>query len=305
MREKAVLFGKRKSLVGIITDPVKITNPINLPAVILLNAGLVHRVGLNRLHVKIARQLATMGFVVMRFDFSGMGDSRVRDDHLPFEKSTVSETQEAMDYLTKVKGIRRFVLMGICSGAAVSYKTACCDSRVVSAVLINARGHLHNDNQELGTYLRKRTLLRHYWRILLYSSFSAKNWRKAITGKIVDYRSILTMMFGFPLKKLFRFHTKEASVADTAVTDLQSLIDRGIRLYIIHCEGDEGLDYLYVTVGDKLQTWITNGKLKFELIQGASHTFTLLWSQEHLLNIIHNWAQETIENPSLLSATKV
>jgi pimeloyl-ACP methyl ester carboxylesterase len=305
MREEAILFGKSKSLVGILTDPPEIMIANKLPVVILLNAGLVYRIGLNRLHVKIARQLAALGFVVFRFDFSGMGDSGVRNDHLPFDKSAVSETQEAMDYLHAARGINQFVLMGICSGAAISYRTALCDSRVVGAVLINARGHLHDDHEELGSYLRNRTLLRHYWRILLDSSFKSKNWVKAITGKIVDYRSILTMMFGFPLKRLLRRNHKGSPVINKAVTDLCLLTDRGVRLFIVHSEGDEGLDYLYVILGDELQALIASGKLKFELIKGANHTFTLLWSQEHLLNSIHNWAREIIERPPVTLDDKV
>lgn len=292
MKEQAVLFGKTTSLVGIITDPRETSDLTKLPAVILLNSGLLHRIGPNRLYVKIARQLATLGFVVFRFDLSGIGDSSVRSDHLPFAKSAVSETQEAMDYLNAMTSIHRFVLMGICSGAAISYKTACCDDRVVGAVLINAYGHLDDGDETLRRSLRNRTRLRHYWRILLHSSFRAKNWKKAITGKIVDYRNILITMFGFPLKMLLSRTHKTPSVKNKAATELHVLSERGVRLFLIHSEGDEGLDYLYVVLGDELKTWITNGTLNFEMIEGANHTFTMLWSQEHLIHSIQNWAQQ-------------
>ena len=122
MREEAVLFGKTKSLVGIISEPMEITNSSPLPAVMILNAGLVHHVGPNRLYVKIARKLAGIGFTVLRFDFSGIGDSNVRGDHLPFQKSAINETQEAMDYLSTAKGVDRFILTGICSGAMAAFR---------------------------------------------------------------------------------------------------------------------------------------------------------------------------------------
>ena len=58
MTEEAVLFGTTQSLVGILSQPPREEAPRGLPAVILLNAGIVHRVGPNRLYVRMARELA-------------------------------------------------------------------------------------------------------------------------------------------------------------------------------------------------------------------------------------------------------
>ena len=56
MTETAVLFGPRQTLVGVLTDPGAPAPP-DRPAIILLNAGRIHHVGPNRLHVKLARRL--------------------------------------------------------------------------------------------------------------------------------------------------------------------------------------------------------------------------------------------------------
>src|SRR5438045_1954876 len=96
MREEAVLFGEFRSLVGIVTEPTTQHPHLARQAVILLNPGIVHRVGPGRIYVKIARALAKMGFVILRFDLSGIGDSAVRHDNLRFEKSAGRETHEAM-----------------------------------------------------------------------------------------------------------------------------------------------------------------------------------------------------------------
>ena len=75
------------------------------------------------------------------------------------EKSAVSETREVMDYLSATRSHQRFVLMGICSGAKASFKTACCDPRVIGAVLINAGGHLHDEtNDTFNYFIRNRRL---------------------------------------------------------------------------------------------------------------------------------------------------
>src|SRR5690242_20829696 len=115
----------------------------------MLNSGILHRVGSCRLHVQVARALSVAGFSTLRFDYSGVGDSDSRRDTLPFEQSAVVETQEAMDYLTRTKGVQRFVLMGLCSGADMSHDTAVADERVTGLVLID--GWVH---RTLGHYIR-------------------------------------------------------------------------------------------------------------------------------------------------------
>jgi len=120
LREEAVLFGIETPLVGVLTFPAESAEPNGSPGAILLNAGIISRVGPNRVYVKLARNLAALGLPVLRFDLSGIGDSPARRDHLPFYRSAVSETKEAMDYVTLVTGVEQFVLMGICSGANLS-----------------------------------------------------------------------------------------------------------------------------------------------------------------------------------------
>ncbi|MGH9337465.1 MAG: alpha/beta fold hydrolase, partial [Vicinamibacteria bacterium] len=66
MSEKTLLFGKTKSLAGVVTDPVGGRNLRTPPlGFVILNAGIVHHVGPNRIHVKLARRLAEAGFIVM------------------------------------------------------------------------------------------------------------------------------------------------------------------------------------------------------------------------------------------------
>ena len=74
MTEEAQLLGKDRDLVGVVTHPADVEVDKSSPAFLLLNAGSVHHVGPNRLYVKIARRLASLGFVALRFDFAGVGD---------------------------------------------------------------------------------------------------------------------------------------------------------------------------------------------------------------------------------------
>lgn len=154
-REKAVRFGTSASLVGVLTEAAAGTPSEGRPAVMLLNSGILHRVGSCRLHVRLARALSSAGFHTLRFDYSGIGDSDQRRDSLPFEESAVIETREAMDYLQKAKGVKQFVLMGLCSGADMAHDTAVVDERVVGLNLLdgwaykNAGFYLHHYGPKL------------------------------------------------------------------------------------------------------------------------------------------------------------
>jgi len=142
MIERIVQFGSVASLTGVLTEPKSGRAVLDVPPVLLINSGILHKVGSCRLYVKLARALADAGIASLRFDLSGLGDSDVRKDALPFEESAVAETQEAMDYLTRLRGWSAFQLGGLCSGADVAHMTAVVDARVVGMASIDARTHV-------------------------------------------------------------------------------------------------------------------------------------------------------------------
>jgi hypothetical protein len=284
MREAAVLFGKRCALVGVVTDPPEATPGPHLPAIILLNAGIVHHVGPNRLSVKIARHLAALGCVVLRFDFSGIGDSQTRADHLPFAQSVVSETQEAMDYVQAARGAERFVLIGLCSGADIAFQTACCDGRVVGVGLLNAQGYQLGANEAVRAYIRQRRETRYYWQVARHH---AGSWWKALRGQ-ADYRSILRVLGG-QCRSLFVPPPQVASGAQHITADMRRLLERGVHMLLVYAESEPSLDYLHLMLGEAQPAWHANGRWRLEVMQQTDHTFTPLRAQVHLLRLLGEW----------------
>jgi pimeloyl-ACP methyl ester carboxylesterase len=134
--EQAVLLGERHSLVSVIARP-RVARNIDLPAVVILNTGIVHRVGHHRMYVTLSRILAARGYTVVRFDQSGLGDSGPRSDHLPPLAGGLADIREVLDALEKAQQISRFILTGLCSGAdqAVLYGHA--DPRVVGLIIMD------------------------------------------------------------------------------------------------------------------------------------------------------------------------
>src|SRR6185295_15161162 len=76
LTEEPLQFGQGGRLFGILTLPsMTARNAQELPVFVYLTAGLLHRVGPYRLHVRLARELAHMGFSSLRVDLAGTGDS--------------------------------------------------------------------------------------------------------------------------------------------------------------------------------------------------------------------------------------
>jgi hypothetical protein len=137
VREKPVQFGPDGNLVGVMARPAAGDAASTRPAVLFLNAGVIHRIGPHRLHVNLARYFAMRGVTSLRIDLSGIGDSRPVPGALSFRQSSVADAKTAMDWLGAETGLRRFVLFGLCSGADNAIATGIVDERVVGLVLLD------------------------------------------------------------------------------------------------------------------------------------------------------------------------
>jgi len=111
-------------------------------AVILLSPGIKSHIGPHRLYVNMAASYAKEGYVVLRFDFHGLGDSEgdvegtfVADIYGSIEQGRyVDDVLAAMDYLENEQGIGRIVLGGLCGGAITGLIAGSFDSRVVGLI---------------------------------------------------------------------------------------------------------------------------------------------------------------------------
>jgi pimeloyl-ACP methyl ester carboxylesterase len=285
VREEAILFGGSRSLVGIVTDPLQRQEV--RPAVILLNAGIIHRVGPGCLYVKLARRLARLGFVVLRFDVSGVGDSPGRRDNLPFAKSSLQETQEAMDYLGETRGIRHFLLGGLCTGAVVAYESALVDPRVTGTLLINTQGLIPESEEEIQSLITSRANRRYYLRSALYNPAS---WLKLLRGG-ADFRDILGAVGLAPGARRAMAAGGNPHV-ERIVAGFRALTDRGTELFFLYSEGDPGIAELQIILGDRMVTDLRNREnVRYAILANTDHMFTLLSRQETFLELVSDWLQ--------------
>jgi pimeloyl-ACP methyl ester carboxylesterase len=280
VKEEAILLGESATLVGVVTDPPGSARQAGRHGVVLLNAGLVHRVGPGRLYVKLARRLATHGFVVVRFDYSGIGDSPARSDHLPVEQSGVSETVEAMDFLARTRGVESFSLVGLCSGAIFSFRTALHDPRVAGISLLNARGFDRSTNWRRD--VESRIWVRHY----LDLAAKPVSWWRAVTGQS-NYRR-LARIVGARAASFLAARKEVKRVAGRLAADMKQLLERGVFVLWVSSDDDPSLEYL-ATIEREGEGDLLSSRVELSLVQGADHTFTRSADLEEVINAVDSW----------------
>src|SRR5512139_956031 len=150
--EYVIRAGDGDGLVAVVTEPAPGTMPG--PTFVFVSAGLVHRVGPNRMYAHLARRVAARGCTAVRLDLSGIGDSEARLDGLPADEAYVADIRAIMDAMAARGASARFVLAGLCSGAVNSFRTALADERVVGAVLLNPQQFDHDPEWNAGILAR-------------------------------------------------------------------------------------------------------------------------------------------------------
>jgi alpha-beta hydrolase superfamily lysophospholipase len=280
VKEEAVLLEGSTPLVGVVTVPAPGAFDPGRPAIVLLNAGLSHRVGPGRLSVKLARHLARRGFVSLRFDASGLGDSPARTDSLPVEQSGVLETREAMDYLARTRRIESFLVLGLCSGAVFAFRTALHDARVVGIGLLNARGFDRSAHWQRD--VESRTWLRRYARRLVRPTA----WWRALTGQ-TEYRR-LGRILRARAASLIAGRDEVGRVAGELADDMAELVQRRVAVLWLAADDDPSLDYL-AAIERRAEGPLPEGVLERVIISGANHTFTQLADQQQVLASIESW----------------
>ena len=291
MKETALLFGPGKSLVGVITDPASERalgeTPFARTAVVLLNAGLLHRVGPNRLYVKLARRLAASGLVVLRFDLSGIGDSRSTSERTGFEDRAVVETRAAMDLLASLRGSNRFVVGGLCSGADNAVRVASVDPRIAGLALLEPFSGAPSAGQILGSY--RDRLLR------------PGSWFRLLTGQSELWSELMGRL------KARRARRREGQTEGAAATgnkpepvpssapaspgqEMRAFAERGGALCLVY-SADNPAHYHYAGVLRGDLQGLPETRVRVEVVPETDHVFTPLEAQSRVLEVLADWVE--------------
>lgn len=135
MDEQTLICGAEEHLVATFAASAIENGASDGWVALLTNSGVIPRSGPHRMNVHLARRFAQMGIPSVRFDMSGLGDSRRSSGTLPVVQQWVADTRSVMDTAQARFGCNRFFMVGFCSGAEVAHLVALEDKRLRAAVL--------------------------------------------------------------------------------------------------------------------------------------------------------------------------
>lgn len=266
MTERAIYFGREGNLLGILNTPRQ-PSP-GLPAVVMLNAGLLHRVGPNRMNVDLARRLSARGVTSIRFDMSGIGDSEIVDTDLLYFRRALRDVIEAMDATERLTGVSHFVLIGLCTGAFNAFGAARQDERVKGIVLLDGY-----------SYPTLKSQVRHY----ATQATKPGKWRSAAQRLLAPDRTAEDSPQDMAIFQ------NEDMPKERFAAELGHLLDRHVRLMLVYT-GHGPLSFNYEgQLQDALPHLRLDAGVHVEYYPDADHTFTLRSHRELVLADIEAW----------------
>lgn len=278
--ERPLVLGAEANLVGIIASPTAAATSAKPPppVVIFLNAGVIHRVGPHRLHVKLARRLADRGITSLRLDLSGIGDSRSVPGSLSFRESSVADTRVAMDRLAADLGATRFVIVGLCSGADNALATAEVDPRVVGLVVLDPPAYVTPRAQARRIGRRMRSLGGARATLAWGAAALARRVRQKVTAAAAAVEDDAEYTGG-----------REAPPPAVFRAQLTRLLDRGVRILAIY-SGALGTRYNHADQLFELFPEL-RGRIDRAYFPDANHMFTELDAQAALMRTVLDWVK--------------
>lgn len=295
VRETPVRFGPHQNLFGIVTSPVEPQGARARTAVVFVTTGSNHHIGPNRMYVSQGRALAALGFLSLRMDIGGVGESPAspgqRDNHL-FARHSVGEVHAGIAYL-KTLGVERVVLVGMCSGAYLSFRGAIAEPAVSSIVMINSQSFYWREGDSLEARRRKGIRSLRFYRSRL---LDRDTWRRVLRGQ-VDTRVIVFGVAKLVRKRLAKRLSSVMSVGgpvplsqmedSTDVLALfRGLLQRGTRVLMLFSANDGGLDEVETHLGESAARLRGLEHFGFQVVEGADHTFTPMWAQRRLSDLL-------------------
>ena len=299
--ETLIRFGEASQLVGVLSRAARPGVQVGRPVakrlgVLLLNAGVIGRMGPHRFNVKLGRAMARLDHPVLRFDLSGMGDSGHAGAARTHAEQVVQDIRAAVDVLERETGADSVLIVGICSGANQGWQAALEDRRIAGLVMIDAFA-----------YPASRTALHYH---LLRMRWRTPTEILALAGRALAAlpRRLAGLLRGADRAKV---SDRDSAAAGGAASDedskpsasayamhMQSLVDRDARMLLIYT----GTWVRYYSYPQQFAE--TFGRYPFasrvvcEFVPQFDHTFTLVSAQQAVIGRIVRWTHEQWHNES-------
>jgi pimeloyl-ACP methyl ester carboxylesterase len=225
------------------------------PVVVICHGFVGSRIGVDRLFVKTARQLAAKGNYVLRFDYGGCGESDGEYGSLGFD-SMVDQTRTVLDYISSCDFLdpTRLSLLGHSLGGAVAIMTAVKDRRVKRLILWSAVGYPFND---------------------IVRIVGRQSYDVAYTKGTTDYA-------GYTLTPLFFDSLMEHQPFQSATRFSGDVL-------LVHGTSDDVIPVDYGFLYQKIFWTRSEGTCEKEIIFQANHTYSTHTHQQEAIGATIRW----------------
>ncbi len=275
MARIALRFGRSQHLIGVLHEAENAKQPMGI---LLWNTGISHRIGPYRIHVDLAERLAALGFTVLRFDLSRLGDSDVAEADAAIQDIFTRDINDAVQVLEEQFQLKEILSIGICSGAVDAWYHARQDPRVRGLVMVD--GFVY-------------PTFRHELGFLLQRLLSPKRWQRLIM------RALRPRAKQYALQPVNDFLDPNYPPQDQANIDTQKLIDRGTQMLVLYTGGF----HPWYSYRRQFQAMLRKVKfrkqLQLEHWPHVDHLFTLLEDRKRFMRMLHIWIQDKFLQPYL------
>ena len=257
------------------------------------------------MYVSMARHWAQHGYVVLRMDLGGVGDSGTRPGRTEndvFPQEALDDIRAAIELLRSSYGIRDVTLAGLCSGAYHALRAAVAGVSVNRILMINPQNYFWRpgetlDGVQLVEVVRNPGLYRE-------RLFSPAAWKRMLTGNVNILR-ILKIYLQRPLL------AAESTLRDIARrlhlrlpndlgTELEEIVARGVRVVFVFARGEPGIGLLELQAGSSVKRLAE--RCHIHIISSGDHVFTRSGSRAMMEEVVsqelfarHEW----LDKPSV------
>jgi pimeloyl-ACP methyl ester carboxylesterase len=301
--ERAVVLRDEDPLVGIECLPDHKDGDASDAWVVFLSNRYARRIGPNRLYTTYARRWAAQGLRSLRLDVSATGDSGGPEQETVrnmYSEQVVADARDALAHLRREHAARRFVFVGLCSGAFTGYHAAVAEPDVEGVVLIGVHLLVWTEDETamtLASHLRRTAFKMGSWQRLLRGQVPVRKVTAvAVTSANLAVKRQLSLAAHRALRR-----ERDDPVATTIKTTLAQLARRGCKLLFVFPDADPGLSYLRRYLGDDLVGLADQPSFRLEEIHGTDHTFRPFWSHD----VLREKIERELVDVGFLDATRV
>jgi len=273
--ERPLVFGSQARVFGIVAEP-RPGEP-RKRAVILLNVAADYHIGASRMYVTLARRWARRGYIVLRMDLAGLGDSDARAgcaENEVFPPAALDDVRTAIELVRGRYGAGDVTLAGLCSGAYHALRAAVAGMPVNRILMVNPQNFFWKEGMTLEE-LQVAEVVRNP-NVYRERLMSMSAWRRLLTGEVNIWRIVKIYVWRFllALESGLRDWARDLHIPlpRDLGRELEGLVRRGVSVVFVFSRGDPGIELLRLQGGSVVRR--LGDRCRIHIVDRADHSLS-------------------------------